>query len=929
MGILSDTIDRVPSGWDRSPLQRIAAIAAAGGEPSQRRAWRLWLEAQWAYNAGAIQLARIALDTAERMMAESASAPIWVTECNGLRAKLHQEDGEPARAWTLMIPATNRWLELGRIFARPTAEAGALIQAVMAGVHAMVTAVLDQGTPQELVGVDETTRLKAVVGLWMADRLPSEATETTARAVGLTAKVHGYVDARKVVNDALAATRQWQVPWWQQAPFEIKLRLALSVAAEDERRYASALGQLDDALILAGQLPEERQRTRLTAEIRANRATDLWLLGRPAEAAAEFDRLSVDFRAQGAFVDAQRMDTNALRARHQAGEPVSTEAAAERVFAMEAAAAVLPGHHDGLMIDLEDARRWQLSMLAEEHTTDIDGVIRLLEALRDDQPHLRGGFHADRAVTHVSRPFTVLAARLRMLPDTTLVVVEPGQSGVREPAPVFLVVSSRGPGEALRWELASSAAAGIALNDLGRCASVERDALLSGEISVRAAPSQTLTSVAAAAWTALPDEVRDAIRSGRTVIFMPSAAGPTDAFPFELLRHENGWLGTTHIVARCPSFQVLETMLAPNSRRPADDASALVVTASPSPTSGALADAESEVAIALHAATLLGLESERRILNDRPTLLDAFTGRAVVHYIGHGFASPIGEFLPLPDDGVVSASEVPNSAGGRTPFTFFNACLLGRVRHIPGGRQRGWALRLLERGAPAVVGALEAVPDSICAQVAEAFYAAVWKAPLGEAMRLARARLHKDGMHPLLWAAYALHGDPNAGISTRITSSTADQTRRWPALLTRLLATDMPAYRAELLDALESTPDIPKVVTAWAAGAGVVNDDLAAAVDQMLDRDPEGAAACRILLALARLDRDPNNGDELDIAYDCADALQDGYGILHVLGIHIEAWKRRYPDRHDAIRGVARRWLTALAGDRTALADLEARVANS
>src|SRR5262249_13218708 len=90
-------------------------------------------------------------------------------------------------------------------------------------------------------------------------------------------------------------------------------------------------------------------------------------------------------------------------------------------------------------------------------------------------------------------------------------------------------------------------------------------------------------------------------------------------------------------------------------------------------------------------------------------------------------------------------------------------------------------------------------------------------------------------------------------------------------------------------------------------------------VERLLDDDPEGASVCRILLALARLERDPDNGDELDIAYLCADALQDGYGILHVLGVHAEAWKRRYPGGHDAFLGAARWWLAALAGDRAAL----------
>lgn len=103
------------------------------------------------------------------------------------------------------------------------------------------------------------------------------------------------------------------------------------------------------------------------------------------------------------------------------------------------------------------------------------------------------------------------------------------------------------------------------------------------------------------------------------------------------------------------------------------------------------------------------------------------------------------------------------------------------------------------------------MPDSACVPVAEAFYAAAWKAPVGEAMRRARVRLHETGLHPLVWAAYVLHGDPHVGISVHAAGSTADRVRGWPALATRLLATGLPGYRTELLAA----PGVPEVIRGW------------------------------------------------------------------------------------------------------------------
>ena len=338
---------------------------------------------------------------------------------------------------------------------------------------------------------------------------------------------------------------------------------------------------------------------------------------------------------------------------------------------------------------------------------------------------------------------------------------------------------------------------------------------------------------------------------------------------------------------------------------------------------GALDEPAAEVELAVRAATPLGFEPEQRELVDPTAAVDAFTRAASVHYLGHGFANAIGEALPLSADRVVSAAELSTAETSHAPFAFFNACLLGRVRHLPGGRQQGWALRLLHLGSPGVIGALAEVPDAACIPFAEAFYVAALKSPLGEAMRRVRAKLHDRGVHPLVWGAYVLHGDPNAAISWAIAGSTAELVRGWPALATRFLATGLPEYQRALLDALRSAPTAPAAVRDWAHGARVSEEALITCVYQLLDRDPEGAAACRILLALTRLEAHPDRTDELDVAHLAAAALEDGYAVLRVFAAGSRLWEQRFPNRRAELLSTARYWLEALAGDRPALAELE------
>ena len=127
MGALAEVIADAPGEY--RTLGPIAAVAAqkrfaaleAGQWPAERRAWRLWLEANWARNVGAFALAHQALDAAERV--DGDTSYLLALEVAGLRAKLFQGDGEPGRAYPLLRWAMRGWLELGGAFADPTEPA--------------------------------------------------------------------------------------------------------------------------------------------------------------------------------------------------------------------------------------------------------------------------------------------------------------------------------------------------------------------------------------------------------------------------------------------------------------------------------------------------------------------------------------------------------------------------------------------------------------------------------------------------------------------------------------------------------------------------------------------------------------------------------------------------------------------------------------
>jgi CHAT domain-containing protein len=891
---------------------------AAESASPDARVWTLWLEAVRCKRAGGFAPARAALRTADEVAEQLGwtveTAPVWQIESAGLHAKLDQDDGEGGQAFGALQWALQGWLNLGEAFTTGGAANPALAGAAAREAEMMITSLLGMPASHDALQV------------WMVDRLVPETGELAARMVGLTADVQSFGDARRLVNDLLAAIRGWELPTRDALGLEIRLQQALVAAAEGARLFDKALALAGDTLALVSRLPEGTRRTRLEAEARTNRANTLFVLRRAEEAAREYDVADRMFVELGAEVDALLPRIGSLRARSDAGD-VSTDSVVRLLRDVERATETAEGRSNGtLMGSVEFLRRWYLSLLAEHGSDDLEEIVALIELIRGDRPLMRDGRdHEDAVVARLCRPFTLLGARLTALPDTVLLVFEPRMFGARPRPCVFLTVSA-GDGDGLRWRLSAGGdTTEPALTELARVAAREQERLATREIPVRSEPSTALTEAAEHAWAMLPAEVRAALMAARTILYLPSSAGALDTIPLELFRHEEGWLGATHVVARFPSFQLLETLLAPYARWPADDDQASLVQVAVDPHLDALAAAEQDMQTAQRAATVLGLRPERREISTEAEGLSVFTQGALVHYVGHGFAGELGEFLPLSGHAAVSATALDEADASDTPFVFFNACLLGRVRRLSGGRQKGWALTLLERGAPAVVGALHAVPDDACPLVAEAFYRGAWKAPVGEGMRQARARLGGQGVNPLVYGAYVLHGDPNAVVSRTLPDgprSTRDLATGWPAQLTRFLATQLPAQRDALLEAIAGDATLSPV-SDWLDGAAD-GAALARAVDGLLERDPEGAAACRMLLALERI-RGASPEDaatEFETAYLVASALDDSYAMLFLLAKHGRLWAPAEDEHGPAVLTTAVALLQLLGADKPSLASL-------
>lgn len=916
------------SGWAAAARARISTLDAET-DPA-RRAWLLWREAKQCKEIGMLDLARGALDAADTVVSENEWTPVWAAEMSLLRLSLLQDDGEEGQALGWVSRAALTWRQIGDwLFSEPDPDD---VAAVLRGAQQMCAALIGSERLGVVASQSDLALAQMSLAIWLTDRWTPAFDEVCARASALIG-LASYEQAKTFLGDTMVHVHRWASAGQANGILDVALieagiQLQLSACAGQAGRWSEGIAHSDAGLRILGESRPGRSRREKEARLRGNKAHDLIALGELTEAVSEYGRAEAAFAELGLTAAAIHCRHGALATTFLAGDPVDPDDVRDLISQYEAVidGATLP---DGTaMSDVEQARRMLLSAIAVSgDVADAEEAMSLLEVLRNDRPVLRGGASwPDPVVSRLCGPLGIVAARLAKLPDTVILVHEAGMNG-----PVFLILGG-GARSAPRL-VGATRETEAALSRLAEAAQAERERLIATEVPLQSDASPGLAEAAEAAWAEFPASVRDAIDGASTILYMPSALGSPARAHLELLKAGDEWLGTTRVIVRCPSLVYLTAMVAPNRVAWPPPESAWVIEALPSEELGALSAATADAETAVRGATVLGLMGERRQISNADDAVDVLTSGRLVHYVGHGLASDVGEVLPLSPQLGLSPAALDQGGRSPAPFVFFSACSLAYTRHLAGGRQRGWALAMLDRGAPAVLGSLFAVPDELCPMMTESFYRGAWKSPVGEGLRRARAELHAAGINPAAWSTFVLLGDPNAVISARLADAPPDTpaiVARWPSYLTRFFSTGDQRYGDRFSEAVANDPllsDAPaakSILNGWPEGsATIAAGALAAAVDDLREFDLEGAAVLRILLALRRADDGTASSDELATAWLAADALDDNYASLLVAAKYAAHWDGGRPESDRvALAEAARACLEQLPVDAAALGPL-------
>lgn len=138
------------------------------------------------------------------------------------------------------------------------------------------------------------------------------------------------------------------------------------------------------------------------------------------------------------------------------------------------------------------------------------------------------------------------------------------------------------------------------------------------------------------------------------------------------------------------------------------------------------------------------------------------------HFAGHGIA--LGEdadrwFIDLDGPHKFSAEDLRGETanlGLARPLVFLNGCTTGRGGLTLTG-PGGWSHGFLKANAGAFIGTYWAITDSKALEMAIAVYEKLFSGvPIGEAVRQARLRLHKEHKGDPTWLAYTVFAHPLA-----------------------------------------------------------------------------------------------------------------------------------------------------------------------
>ena len=420
-----------------------------------------------------------------------------------------------------------------------------------------------------------------------------------------------------------------------------------------------------------------------------------------------------------------------------------------------------------------------------------------------------------------------------------------------------------------------------------------------------------IETAGAAVWAALPAEVRRAIEGAQTILYSPDANTDIDELPLELVRTPDDWLGTMATIARFPSPGAILTRLAPRPPAPERSRTGLVAVAGAPEGFPELTAAEAEATDIVRFLGLLELVAARVDVDSAEGLASVLASEcSVLHYVGHGAANQLSEAALAGPGGALERDAIPVLHGEL--MCFFSCCELARMRFVRGGGSRGFAEALLDHGAAAVVTYTQPVPDGDAARLAREFYRAAARAPVGSAVRLARARAIEKGVSPAVAASLVLVGDPRATL-TGAPLLTAEQ---WSSSLLRSIALDEPHVRALGLLPPRGWSD---AVQRWLGGQPPPWSERLALCARVRVDDLRGGCALRILAATERMSELGWDGPE-DAIVEHVRELSTASWLARQLGERLvwAALRAQLPANHDFLPYETKVWTIATSIDEIA-----------
>jgi tetratricopeptide (TPR) repeat protein len=273
--------------------------------------------------------------------------------------------------------------------------------------------------------------------------------------------------------------------------------------------------------------------------------------------------------------------------------------------------------------------------------------------------------------------------------------------------------------------------------------------------------NDVLAGPAKAAYTALPDGVRNALAEANVVLVAQDYHSGGADIPFELLHDGENYLLGTRVIARFTSLRHLARTLDTRAKR-LPRARALVTVAPGAIPSKPLYTAVPESASIRERLGEAGFDTpevlESRLspefFNQRLSYID------VLHIAAHGESRAGSEYVVLPQGRRLSVDDLMARRQRSFPFAYLNTCQLGRTRYLGGGQSRGLAYTFSELGSPAVIANTADVLDEVSTEVATSFYEEAANQPVGMALLQARQRLQDQGTHPALIGRVILFGNP-------------------------------------------------------------------------------------------------------------------------------------------------------------------------